>query len=546
MVKNYSAIKTHMDRECVLANLARVIARVPEAHWDDQFVWIAKGDGKSLGAKTKRAHAQFCPAVGMALASGSVVCRDMQVDFRTFRSRDDFDKSSNSNVLELQAHKCCYGLWVEKLTPRMFLTSKVFRGLHEVIKFEDAGVKDIKATDLLYKQLGKGGKLSVAHKFGHTDMTCLSPERAKNLLAMILYKYACMGLGDVGFRAIVNRRPFHKHDPDIEGRTQKGNMHFLEVSPRGQVYLQKEDIFQLEPELWKKMCKVMACERLNLAILWSEGVEWLRTDREFVGLCEKKGMKADDIPPLDAQLTGVPLDYEMKQQQLARLPQLFHKDVVKGFFTTTPNREYMPVQAIMAVEKDTTLDFWHPYTAFYNNRTQQHVCHPTDQHLGFCGSLKDWEKYASRATCRSFTFPIFPGHARLFHGLAIHRGTGIVPNFRFFFARRGGPRERDLDEDLQAYMDQNTHEERIDFEYVYSWQHLDPSPRDLSEDLETWNELEIDKLINLIEQENKPSVFRATLIEYVTLGFNLWRQSKLDHPGRKVKRVERPEPQASK
>jgi hypothetical protein len=232
--------------------------------------------------------------------------------------------------------------------------------------------------------------------------------------------------------------------------------------------LQKDDILDVAPKLWEKMCKVMACERMTVAFLWTEGVDWLRHDPDFIEACNKHGFPGPKLQDrvLKEDLSNVDIPDEVKKEHLARLPQLLHKDVVKGFFTTTDLQEYMPVQAVVGVQPKTQLTYWEKVNTYKDKKGDIKINKNLKNNLTFCGSKEEWDTLESIRNHKKTIVDILPGWAEIFHGLQTHGGAGLFPNLRLFFAARRTPRERDLDEDIQAYFDQ-THEPRVDYKYVY-------------------------------------------------------------------------------
>jgi hypothetical protein len=76
---------------------------------------------------------------------------------------------------------------------------------------------------------------------------------------------------------------------------------------------------------------------------------------------------------------------------LNNLNQLFHKDVVKGYFLNTKEQEYMPSQMIMALQDNTCIDFWQSKTkCVYKDKDGTEFKY-NQCHMDFCGTRAEWE-----------------------------------------------------------------------------------------------------------------------------------------------------------
>jgi hypothetical protein len=66
---------------------------------------------------------------------------------------------------------------------------------------------------------------------------------------------------------------------------------------------------------------------------------------------------------------------------------------------------------------------------------------------------------------------------------------------------------------------------------MYTWDHIDPSKFDMTEEKMHWNEMDIDILKQKIIEKHEASIFRDTMIAFVERGSVLWKDKK--HPGSK-------------
>jgi hypothetical protein len=116
-----------------------------------------------------------------------------------------------------------------------------------------------------------------------TRHRCRVSFRRKTLydfVSVLIYKQACIGHGDIGFRPIVNRKPFEKtkYVPET---------HWINHSPRAKADIREAEKIVLgegrENEFWSFFADKMGCFRMTVALLWTEGIEFLYRDPKFFG-----------------------------------------------------------------------------------------------------------------------------------------------------------------------------------------------------------------------------------------------------------------------
>jgi hypothetical protein len=114
-----------------------------------------------------------------------------------------------------------------------------------------------------------------------------------------------------------------------------------------QLYLSESWIKETLPGVWEKMCGLMGARTLVFSLLYSEGLNYLRMQKDFQ---EAVREAAKVIPEEELTLEMV---YGLVGEKAGKifvdgLRQTAHKDTVRGAFSDVA--EYQPTQAIMGLE----------------------------------------------------------------------------------------------------------------------------------------------------------------------------------------------------
>jgi len=232
--------------------------------------------------------------------------------------------------------KCCITLWADNCTIEYMMTCEIVKKAFWLKEYHEnsdlyISMQNAKmARNLEYSEVERCGFIKMKTK---DDIT--------NFVRDTLVRYGRMNGGMPAFTGITDREAYHAGEEP--GDTP------LKKSARAQLKISNKWVRERLPETWSYMMRVTTARKFYCAILYSEGVNWLRTH----GSVTKLNM---DIPyPLEKKWLEENLPEEA-EDLCASLRQTAHKDVVDGPLTHFKGE--LPKQLVMALTDEVKLHVW--------------------------------------------------------------------------------------------------------------------------------------------------------------------------------------------
>jgi hypothetical protein len=401
-VESKSATDPDVFMDEGLLEMVNFVGGVSRRDTAKQFALSTETKGKKFGTAYAQAHAPGC------LAQWRKGSKNFTVKF--FSSED----VEGGVVTAITAFSCCANLWTPGFTVGKFMESKFYWAaqclkiyLNPALCDQSVKTRHTKALENpifkamvengfatfdLCQYLGVGGNF-----FDRVVHSAIILEGRKNIVDP----------GIPAFRAITDRKRAFRANEVVEDFP-------LLSSGRLQLNLSKEFIEKSLPGMHQKLLELMGARDIVYSLLYSEGVNYLRYDKDFQLKVKEKGkvipnriLSKEDVVHLvgDNDATWF----------FEGLQQTAHKDTVRGYFSE--DEAQMPNQMIISIESLTTFYVWEKEGK---------------------GCLKTWstgteweEKEVGKGFGQKALF-LHKGHAVFFHGKQTHAGAGLNSGFRIF------------------------------------------------------------------------------------------------------------------
>lgn len=332
-------------------------------------------------------------------------------------------------------YSCCKGLWAEGFTPRAFLASKFHWATTILLKHKENGVdpactarfKRAMEEQPFFRQVHSQGLCLV--KAGQFPVSS-PPGFWETWIDKTLVRYGKLSsTGIPAFKAITDRKHAFQHDHVV------ANFPLLD-SARLQLYLSEEWVKETLPGAWESLCELMGARGLVFSLLYSEGVNYLRSQKDFQEEVKKAG-KVIPEAPLTVELVEELVGSSLAQNFFENLRQTAHKDTVLGYFSDVP--EYQPTQVVLGLEGTSTIYAW------VDGEGKGLLQHHTTR--------AQWRKNEVSKGYGMKKFTLDPGDALFFHAKQTHAGAGLASNFRIFVGSVPTPESWSIESHHQSYFE---------------------------------------------------------------------------------------------
>ncbi len=294
------------DLDNTLVNWAGMIKRMPPAFADKQLFFL-KGD---------EAHSILC-----------ITPSQRPNDGRWYAVEGEE---------KLTSGKCCKSLWARNCTIKYMMTQEVVKKAFWLMEHHENAE--------IYENMQKAKKdacaeYSLVENYGFMKIS--TEDEVHNFVRDTLVRYGRMNGGMPAFSGITDRKAYKVGESP--GFTP------LEKSARAQLKISSEWVRERLPKTWEYIIRVTGARKLYCALLYSEGVNWLRYHRSVTKLKKK-------IPfpmTVDWLKENVPREAEAL---CASLRQTAHKDIVDGALTDFGGE--LPKQLVMALTEQVKLHMW--------------------------------------------------------------------------------------------------------------------------------------------------------------------------------------------
>lgn len=355
-------------------------------------------------------------------------------------------------AFNLSSFECCNELWAPrltgnaiKLTMAHFACSRLLE--HRILKEGDVeAVERRKTRSDVVKRVDETGIERVDIFQGLDLQGKTVPEYMSAFLRNVFRYYGRLNR-DTGcpyFMPITNKIVIREGEVLEQGECP------LTRSPRVQLYLSKKFINEALPGFYDHLVRFFGCRELVFSLLYTEGINALRFDSDFLNACREKQLQIPESEFLDEE--WLRKNFLDARRWVERLSQTAHKDVVKGYFTERAP-EYLPYQLIMALDGDNVK--FHAWL----KRDEEGKGIGLLQHQS---SYRDWKQNELAQGYRRETFHLKKYESVVFHALQTHAGDGSSSNFRLFVGTVNTPETFSIDSMNQTYLQL---EKRLRFSY---------------------------------------------------------------------------------
>jgi hypothetical protein len=410
-----------MMMNCAMMFIAAFVEQIEEDKMDSDFVlFTTSKTSKKVGSASKEVHSSCC------ILAWS--CRMKVNEGRGYMTEFVDPEEPGAGT----SYRCCQGLWTPGFTPRAFKESRFYWAAKKLWDLEMFGVDPI--AEAQYQKAMEGEIFRTTEQVGFKVFKNEGVDHsnaARDRVLLTLARYGALaGDGIPAFRAITDRKKAFRAD-DVDPPCP------LTASGRLQLYLSDEWVAKTLPKIHAWVKTSLGGRMTSWSLLYSEGVNYLRTQTSFLEELEEAGFT---LPKKHQFISTKWLTKKLGEKRckelMASLDQTAHKDVVKGPLSHVP--EYMPHQMIMALRKDTSFYVWK---------------NETGGKLQLWDDSKEWRSNELKAGYSKEEIVLNPMEGIFFHAFQTHAGAGGLANFRLFAGSVATPEGYSILSHSQSYFE---------------------------------------------------------------------------------------------